>query len=279
VKSFQDYLDERRLRPSSQKRYQRSLSRMLAYFNEPLIGLDTPTIEGYVQYLQKEGKKKRYINAELRALRHYYTYLLRSGQISRNPAEQLYLRGVPRGQVQDILSPGELEEALKQYQQAYPEDLGRQAALSLLIYQGAATSDLGRLRSEDIRLEKAEVFFAGSPKTAPRLLPLSAPQMLLLDRYLASLAAGEKPFAQGPLLVNRLVWMFRERFGKLPPPASRIKKVQQIRASVISHWLQEEDIRRVQYKAGHKYISSTEAYRQQGTKELEKQLAKYHPLQ
>ncbi|MCP4311758.1 MAG: integrase [Bacteroidetes bacterium] len=34
----------------------------------------------------------------------------------------------------------------------------------------------------------------------------------------------------------------------------------QIRTSVITHWLKEQNLRQMQYMAGHKHVSSTERY-------------------
>ncbi len=47
---------------------------------------------------------------------------------------------------------------------------------------------------------------------------------------------------------------------------------------VILHWLTQYNKQEVQYRAGHKYISSTEQYVQQEMGSLTDQLAKYHPF-
>ena len=52
----------------------------------------------------------------------------------------------------------------------------------------------------------------------------------------------------------------------------------QIRTSVIMNWLKSNNIRQVQYMAGHKSIRSTEQYRSQDLSDLTKQLELFHPL-
>ena len=52
----------------------------------------------------------------------------------------------------------------------------------------------------------------------------------------------------------------------------------QIRISVIMNWLKTNNIRQVQYMAGHKSIRSTEAYRNQDLTNLTRQLELFHPL-
>ncbi len=57
-----------------------------------------------------------------------------------------------------------------------------------------------------------------------------------------------------------------------------VKDSRQIKASVIMNWLKQYNIRQVQYMAGHKSITSTEAYKNQDLTDLSKQLDLFHPL-
>jgi len=52
----------------------------------------------------------------------------------------------------------------------------------------------------------------------------------------------------------------------------------QIRASVITHWLKNHNLRQVQYMAGHKHVSSTERYQLNNLDNLHSKLEKFHPL-
>ena len=42
-----------------------------------------------------------------------------------------------------------------------------------------------------------------------------------------------------------------------------VKNFDQIRASVITHWVKIYNLRKAQHMAGHRYVSSTEDYKQQ----------------
>lgn len=57
-----------------------------------------------------------------------------------------------------------------------------------------------------------------------------------------------------------------------------LNSLAQIRASVITSWLKNYNLREVQYMAGHKYVSSIERYRTDNLEDLQKELEKYHPL-
>lgn len=54
--------------------------------------------------------------------------------------------------------------------------------------------------------------------------------------------------------------------------------LEHLRASVITHWVQVYDLRKAQYLAGHRHVSSTEAYKQQVLDELQADVKKFHPF-
>lgn len=60
--------------------------------------------------------------------------------------------------------------------------------------------------------------------------------------------------------------------------SSKIKSLDQVRASVIVHWLKLYNLRKVQVMAGHRYISSTESYKANNLDDLKEDIAKYHPF-
>lgn len=87
------------------------------------------------------------------------------------------------------------------------------------------------------------------------------------DRLFINLRKGENFYSitQGLLKILRQI-------------NSRIKNLDQIRASVITEWLRLFDLRKVQYLAGHKYVSSTEKYKANVIDELQSDILKFHPL-
>lgn len=59
---------------------------------------------------------------------------------------------------------------------------------------------------------------------------------------------------------------------------NKIENADQLRASVIVKWLRQYNLREVQYLAGHRYISSTEAYKQNEMQGLSEEVNQFHPL-
>jgi integrase/recombinase XerD len=58
----------------------------------------------------------------------------------------------------------------------------------------------------------------------------------------------------------------------------KIISASQIRHSIITHWLSKFDLRKVQYMAGHRFVSSTEWYKPDNLEELKREINLYHPL-
>jgi len=65
---------------------------------------------------------------------------------------------------------------------------------------------------------------------------------------------------------------------KIKKQNPRITSLNQIRTSVITNWLRIHNLRQVQYMAGHRYVSSTEAYLVNDLEDLSEEVDKYHPI-
>jgi len=71
--------------------------------------------------------------------------------------------------------------------------------------------------------------------------------------------------------------MVRRIFDQVRKQHPQVTGSRQVRASVIAGWLKTNNIRQVQYMAGHKSIRSTESYRRQDLTGLTRQLELFHP--
>jgi integrase/recombinase XerD len=80
-----------------------------------------------------------------------------------------------------------------------------------------------------------------------------------------------------------LHWQFKQLSKKVKQQAKEkldieIHKLSQLRHSRIALWTAEQGLRKTQYLAGFKRVSSAERYRQANLEGLKEQVAKYHPL-
>ena len=72
--------------------------------------------------------------------------------------------------------------------------------------------------------------------------------------------------------------IFKSLTTQLKKQHKQLINLNQIRASVIVYWLKKYNLREVQYKAGHKYVSSTESYLHSSTEDLQKAIEVMHPI-
>ena len=59
---------------------------------------------------------------------------------------------------------------------------------------------------------------------------------------------------------------------------TKVQHAQQLRASVITGWVKVYSLRKAQYLAGHRYLSSTEWYLKNDLEGLQEAIHHYHPL-
>jgi integrase/recombinase XerD len=154
--------------------------------------------------------------------------------------------------------------------------------LGLMIYQGLSVGEIMRLQAHHIKIKDGKIFIKGTKRTGERLLYLQAIQLPELQNYLV-----QNKFKEGPLFIeqkrneiserninNRVKYMF-DQLRKLNP---KIINAKQLRSSVITGWLRTNNLRQVQYMAGHKYVSSTERYQVNNLDDLQNELKEHHPM-
>ena len=157
--------------------------------------------------------------------------------------------------------------------------------LSLLIYQGLRVEEISALELQDLQLREGKITIHARRRTAARIMKLESHQVYELMDYIHEI---RRQFIEVHGTTDRLFiqWKKGENFygitqmmlTHLRKINSRIKNFDQIRASVITAWLKQYDLRKVQYLAGHKYVSSTEEYKANNIDELQDDVTKYHPL-
>jgi site-specific recombinase XerD len=161
----------------------------------------------------------------------------------------------------------------------------------LLVYQGITTNEFNHVELTDLDTIKATIKIKGGIKSNPRTLNLKALQVGAILNYLENIrpqffSYGEetgKLFLSLPECSRRITSNanLKEITKGLTKQARTLDKnflnFKQIRASVITYWLKTEGLRKTQYLAGHRYISSTEKYLPNNLDGLIENIAKYHP--
>ena len=254
----------------------------------------------FIDHCNLEGKSKKHINSKLCSIRNYYDYLKTQNPEITNPASNLYLKGVRQKLPSNIISIERLEQLYQEYPLTDTRTKRNRVILGLLIYQGVTTEELKQLERNHVKLRKGKIYIPGNRRRNSRTLELKSFQILELHEYLNETRpqilneiSNPKP-ARKPNQIdmvklreqlfisingsgnikNSLLHMFRG-IRKTNP---EILHPKQIRASVITNWLKNYNLREVQYFAGHKHVYSTERYQLNQLDNLQRKIEKFHPL-
>ncbi|MEM9980847.1 MAG: tyrosine-type recombinase/integrase [Bacteroidota bacterium] len=261
MKDFKTYLSGQQLSKRSRESYLHIALGFQEWLSDQPI--NTHTVSSYIYYLQQQDYQPATIKSHLIALRHYFKAL----QLQPNPLAHFYYK-IPKIRHRwTVLSE-------KQLQKLYETELTEKykVLLSLLIFQGLSTREINSLEVTHIQLPTAQITIPETKKINSRTLILNPLQVPLLEQYISSLT--ESYLYDQHTLRSKFYTLTR----KLKRQHPFFESLYQIRSSVISLWLQNEDVRIVQYKAGHRYVSSTERYQKADLEALQTILSKKHPL-
>lgn len=237
--------------------------------------------------MYRDAKKSiTFRNRHLWCLRRFYEYLIKSGKTDYNPALNIQIKGEVKTLPHELVSKERINEIYESYKPETPVQVRNKVILSLFFYQGILRQELDRLEPSDINLKKGTIFIRKNSRLQRRILKLEAHQILLFNEYLQEVRPKLlelKNRKSDRLLVtigdsDTIIEMVRELMEELREQYPEMKSFQNIRMSLITHWVDEKNIREVQYMAGHASIYSTQRYLKVNLQELQEQLKKYHPL-
>lgn len=283
--TFTEYLKCKKYSPSTVDGYSDYIEPFLTWLQTESIdaaAFNYNQLLSFMQQANARGITKRTLHSILCVIRHYCTYLIHEGKRTDNPAAGVFIRGLVRKLPANLLNMEELEELFKQYSIQLNVDHCKKIMLGLLVYQGLTVGELTRIERRDIRLKEGKIKIGGTKTTNERILNLNAGQVIALQQYLDKNKWKEgKLFTEGRRkevsetnINNRIKHMF-DQLKQLNP---KVINAKQIRSSVITHWLRKDHLRQVQYKAGHKYVSSTQRYQLNNLDDLKNELAHHHPM-
>jgi site-specific recombinase XerD len=283
--NFTEYLQQKKYSGNTVKTYNFYILRFLIWLQSENIKPESFTYNELLDFMgscQAQGVTKRTVHNILCIIRHYCNYLSHEKKRTDNPAAGVFIKGLVRKLPTSLLNFEELEELYKQYSIQLNVEKSKKILFGLMVYQGVSVGALMRITTQDIKLKEGKIRIRGTKRTNERILNLGANQMISIQQYLA-----ENKFKEGPVFIelskrkssnhnidNRIKYMFHQ-LRQLNP---KVVNAKQIRSSVITHWLSRNNLRQVQYMAGHKYVSSTQRYQVNNLDDLKNELQQHHPM-
>jgi site-specific recombinase XerD len=283
--NFLEYLKQKQYSNTTVSRYTEGIQNFLTWLQQEDIKAADFTYNellDFMRYCHQKGISKRSVHNILCMVRHYCNYLIVEKQRTDNPAAGVFIKGLVRKLPTNLLSMEEMEELYKQYSVQLNVDSSKKIMLGLMVYQGLTVGEIMRLQSHHLRMKDGKIFIKGTKRTNERLLDLKALQITELQNYLT-----KNKFKEGALFTEQIKKPLSERninnrikymFDQLKKLNAKVINAKQMRSSVITFWLRKNNLRQVQYLAGHKYVSSTERYQTNNLDDLQNELRQHHPM-
>ncbi len=281
IEEFTGYLKNKDFAVKTIKSYTKYIREYLMFLKNNNLTIEEAKyydILTFIENLEEKGKSIRSRNYHLTAVRHLYTYL----KAEYSPADGLYLKGYIRNIPVNLLSEKELEEIYEEYKVYNLRTKRNKVILGLFINQAITSGELEKLRPDHLKLERGKIIIPPGINNQ-RTLNLEAFQIMQLHEYINKIRPEilkRKNTKTDQLFISmqgkpELKGTLHEIFKGMK---SKAKNANQIRISVITNKLKTNNLREVQYFAGHKKVSTTEYYKLGNIEDLKKDIEKYHPM-
>ncbi len=297
MQQFKNHLIKNQFSEDTIQTYQKCISLFLMWIKEENKApeqIKYTDILNFIEYLKEQGRSTGRINIYLLSIRHYYDYL----DINNSPAEGVILKGRKRTIPANLIEEKDLQNLYENYPDTDFISKRNKVITGLFIYQAISREELEKLKPEHLLLNKAKIIIPPGRNTNQRTLPLNAMQISDFFEYLQSIRpelmqqrnqnVTEIPNSFREQEINKLFFgikgsknlrgMLSYIYKTIREINPEIKDGKQIRMSVISNKLKTQNLREVQYFAGHKWVSSTERYKLGNIEDLKKEVDKFHPL-
>jgi integrase/recombinase XerD len=302
-KDFTDYLLMKGFSSKTIKSYLQDVDKFLQWTKEQTIPREFIVYGDVLHYIQTmKGKvSQRTISTKVNSLKHYFNHLEGTEELEENPTTQIRIRGVKRKKLYDILTKPELESLYNNFELNEADEKQQnqnwfkasqlvskrnKVILGLMVYQGLNTNELGELNEKDVKLREGKIYIAGSRRSNERELNLESHQVLDIMEYqlktrpeiLQQSGKESKKLFVSTGTSDKFNNIMQKLMQRLNKQNSKVTSAKQIRTSVITHWLKIHNLRQVQHMAGHRFVSSTEAYLINDLEDLQEDINKYHPI-
>ncbi|HEY8037158.1 MAG TPA: tyrosine recombinase XerC [Methylobacter sp.] len=268
------------------KNYRRDIQHLSRYCTGKDItqwaDLKHTDIRAYIAGRHRKGLSSKSLQRELSAIRSFYNYLLKAGQVIANPAQHIkapkQARKLPKTLDVDQLS-GLLEAGTSSLLEI------RDVAMFELFYSsGLRLSELSALDLTDLDLPDNTLTVRIGKGGKSRILPIGSKAVTAIENWLQQRAV-KIPSIEPALFVSMRGTRLGQRNIELRLKQWCIKKgiaehihPHMLRHSFASHLLESsQDLRAVQELLGHSNISTTQIYTHLDFQHLAEIYDKAHP--
>jgi len=287
--NFAEWLTKRKYKKDTIRMVSNYVAHYLDWLeNEKILAPEAQyqDVIAYLSFQRENEDSEKLTGTRLTAVRHYYQYLQYENTNQKNPAEKLFIKQNRKQLVHDVLAKEQLLDIYQNYPNETSREKRNKIILGILVNQALRKEEIQTLKTHHLKLREGKLIVPPNGLNNGRTIKLASDQILDLQEYLLVirpqiLKENHQETDQLFISLNGSLQMKSSLYHlvrELKKDYSALKGCQQIRMSVITHWLKEKDIREVQYLAGFRYLDSLAYYQKYHTEELEAELKKYHPL-
>jgi len=248
----------------------------------PLHEAEGDMVRHWMASLMEDGLSARSVNRKLSALKSFYRYLLRIGEITSTPMSKI---AGPKANkpLPSFANDSDLDVVLDEEMPTDFEHLRNHTIVELLYMTGIRRAELIGLKVNDVDFSMAQIKVTGK-RNKQRLIPLSESTVQLLRGYLdernkldavcsESFFVRENGAPLYPMMVHRIVNSYLENISSLERTSPHV-----LRHSFATNMLNNgAEINAVKELLGHSSLASTEVYTHTSFEELKKIYKKAHP--
>ena len=268
--------------------YSKDLSQFVGFLEREHPGVDLKEVDGdvvrlWIVSLMNEKVSPRSVNRKLSALKSFYKYLLRIGEIAASPMKRVVgpktRKPIPSfvktADMKKILDDDSLDISFVPFRD--------HTMLELFYVTGIRRAELIGLKDLDIDFGAKTIQVTGK-RNKQRLIPLSDNTLYLIEEYM-SIRDSEIENLSGylfvkdngeqlyPMLVHRIVNNVLKQISTLSKTSPHV-----LRHTFATDMLNNgADINAVKELLGHSSLASTEVYTHTSFEELKKIYNKAHP--
>lgn len=283
MKAFKQYLKERWFTEKTIASYVNGMEKINSIIDMQGVELDEMKYADILEYVKRRktmGVSVRTINTDLKILRHYFNHLIHRGFLSKNPANNVQVRGARKNTLYGIIRQEGLQGLYDFYSTKGAVNTRNKIIVGLLVFQGITTGELAKIRLSHVDLENCNVTIPESKKSNRRTLPLQSKQLLPLLKYLESEREkiNKEKSINSPLLVistgegDKIKNLLDGILNKLRNEFPSMQSWNQLRTSVICSRLRSDNLRQQQHYFGFRFVSSIEKYLQNNVDDIKEEL-------
>jgi integrase/recombinase XerC len=288
IQNFLQYISfEKRYASHTVNAYQSDLEAFSSYLSfsyetEDLSTVTLAMVRSYIANLKEEGMSSNSINRKISALKSFYKFLLKKGEIDSNPLQKIHLLKKAE-KLPVYIEKSQLEAFAKGIQQTDNfVSLRNNLIIELLYTTGIRQSELIGLRDSSIDFANKMLKVLGK-RNKERKIPLSEHIVDQISDYISFKKKIFKLNNDWLIITNKGLkaypkFIYRIVNRQLAGYTSTQKSPHILRHSFATHMLNNgADLNNIKELLGHSNLSATQIYTHNSIEQLKKIYNKAHP--